>query len=187
MITQPIALTASVLIVLALAGARSAAGRRANHTRIPPQAGRALARTTPGGDRRHRRGPPGGLPVPPAADKNTGAAILICPGGGFTTRCMDFEGVLVARWLNAHGIAGFVLRYRIRPMYGMKESLRDAQRGAQFIRAHADEFHIAPDRLGIVGFSAGGELAATAATRPLAARPDAATTRSTGSRAGPIS
>src|SRR6476646_4752944 len=90
---------------------------------------------------------PAVYPFLPPADKNTGAAILICPGGGFTTRCMDFEGVLVARWLNAHGIAGFVLRYRIRPMYGMKESLRDAQRGMQFIRAHADEYHIAADRL----------------------------------------
>jgi acetyl esterase/lipase len=116
---------------------------------------------------------PAVYPFLPPADRNTGAAILVCPGGGYTTRCADFEGVLVARWLNARGIAAFVLRYRIRPMYGMKESLRDAQRGMQFIRAHADEYHIAADRLGIIGFSAGADLAANAAMRPVAGTPDA--------------
>ena len=53
------------------------------------------------------------------------AAILVCPGGAFTTRAVDFEGVLVARWLNEHGIAAFVLRYRIRPLYQVKDAVAD--------------------------------------------------------------
>lgn len=113
-------------------------------------------------------------PFPAPPDHNTGAAILVCPGGGFTTRCTDFEGVLVARELNARGIGAFVLRYRIRPIYTMKESLADAARGMQFLRAHAGEFHLAPDRLGVIGFSAGAELAAAASLRPVPAKADAA-------------
>ena len=111
-------------------------------------------------------------PFPAPAANNTGAAILVCPGGGFTTRCTDFEGVLVARRLNAMGIGAFVLRYRIRPIYTMKESLADAARGMQFLRAHADEFHFAPSRLGAIGFSAGAELAAAASLKPVAPKPD---------------
>ncbi|HEY2787236.1 MAG TPA: alpha/beta hydrolase [Fimbriiglobus sp.] len=101
-------------------------------------------------------------PYLPPADKNTGAAILICPGGGFTTRCADFEGVLVAQWLKARGIASFILRYRIRPLYGIKDSVRDANRAMQYVYEHAKEYRIDPKRVGIMGFSAGAELAAAA-------------------------
>lgn len=107
-------------------------------------------------------------PYLPSADKNTGAGILICPGGGFMTRCADYEGVVVAQWLKARGLAGFILRYRIRPIYGMKESLADAQRGLQFLRAHAAEYRLASNRLGIIGFSAGATLAGSAAGQTLA-------------------
>lgn len=103
----------------------------------------------------------------PEASKNTGAAILVCPGGGFLTRCTDFEGTLVANWLKDRGIAAFILRYRIRPIYTMKESLADAQRGMQFVRSHASEFQISANRIGIIGFSAGAELAASACIRTL--------------------
>jgi acetyl esterase/lipase len=109
----------------------------------------------------------------PAADQNTGAAVLVCPGGGFTTRCVDFEGVLVAQWLKSHGVAGIILRYRIRPLYAMKDSLLDAQRGIQYVRAHADELRVDPNRIGIIGFSAGAELAASASMRTLPAKADA--------------
>lgn len=105
-------------------------------------------------------------PFLPAADKGTGAAVLICPGGGFMTRCMDHEGVLIAQWFQARGVAGFVLRYRIRPLYPMAESVRDANRAMQFLRANANQFKISPDRIGIIGFSAGAELAAAATFRP---------------------
>ncbi len=110
-------------------------------------------------------------PYLPSAEKNTGAAVLVCPGGGFLTRCSDHEGVLVAQWLQAHGIAGFVLRYRIGPIYSRQESLLDAQRALRHLRAHAAEFHLSPDRIGIIGFSAGGELAGMTAAQALAAKP----------------
>ena len=96
---------------------------------------------------------------PAPASNNTGAAVLILPGGGFTNRCMDNEGVQVAKFLNRHGIAGFVLRYRIGPNYPSRTvSTMDAHRAMRLLRARATEFKIAPDRIGTIGFSAGGEL-----------------------------
>jgi len=117
---------------------------------------------------------PAVYPYLPDPDKRTGAAILVCPGGGFTTRCADFEGVLIARWLQDRGIAAFILRYRIRPLYTMKESIQDANRAMQFLRSRAKEFGIAPDRIGAIGFSAGAVLAATATFAPLAGSAEAA-------------
>jgi acetyl esterase/lipase len=112
-------------------------------------------------------------PFLPPPDKNTGAAILVCPGGGFTTRCMDQEGVLVAQWLNARGIAAFALRYRIGPIYSRRESQQDAHRAMQYLRAHADEYHTSPDRIGIIGFSAGAELACLATFNPVEGKAEA--------------
>lgn len=114
------------------------------------------------------------IPVLPDAANNTGAAILICPGGGFTTRAVDHEGVLVAQWLKQRGIASFILRYRIRPLYERKDWLMDAQRAMQHIRANAKEFRIAPNRIGIIGFSAGADLAYDASLSPLPGNPEAA-------------
>jgi predicted esterase len=106
------------------------------------------------------------MPYLPAAEKNTGAAILICPGGGFSNRATDHEGVLIGQWLKARGIAGFVLRYRIRPLYTPNDATLDGQRAMRFIRAHASEYRIDPNRLGIIGFSAGGELASNVVFKP---------------------
>jgi predicted esterase len=108
----------------------------------------------------------------PDPDKATGAAILVCPGGGFMTRCVDWEGVQVAQWLKARGIAGFVLRYRIRPMYTTAESLMDAQRAMQYLRMHAADYKIATNRIGIIGFSAGAELASMVTVSAVAAKPE---------------
>ena len=100
---------------------------------------------------------------PAPAANNTGAAFLIIPGGGFTNRCMDNEGVQVAQFLNRHGISGFVLRYRIGPNYPSREiSTKDGQRGQRYVRLHAARFGVAPDRIGVIGFSAGGSLIADA-------------------------
>jgi acetyl esterase/lipase len=115
---------------------------------------------------------PAVFPYLPDPAVRTGAAILVCPGGGFTTRCADFEGVLIARWLQDHGIAAFILRYRIRPLYTMKESVQDANRAMQFLRSRAKEYGIAQDRIGAIGFSAGAELAAAATFAPLAGSAD---------------
>jgi acetyl esterase/lipase len=117
---------------------------------------------------------PAVIPFIPDAAKSTGAAVLVCPGGAFTTRATDHEGVLVAQWFKARGVAAFLLRYRLRPLYAREHWLRDGQRGLQFVRAHAKEYGVSPHRVGIIGFSAGANLAADAAFHTLPARPDAA-------------
>src|SRR5205807_6351738 len=93
---------------------------------------------------------PAVYPYLPGAARNTGAAILVCPGGGNQTRCVDFEGVLIAQWFKEHGIAAFVLRYRVAPLYTGAEARLDTQRGVQFLRANAEKFKIAPDRIGTI-------------------------------------
>ena len=88
---------------------------------------------------------------------------------------MQHEGEDVARWLNAHGVAAFVLKYRLGPVYHHPIELGDAQRAIRLVRVNAKEYGIAPDRLGMWGFSAGGHLAATAGTHfdaGVAASPD---------------
>ncbi len=96
---------------------------------------------------------------PAPAGNNTGAAVLVLPGGAFTNRGMDNEGVHIAKFLNRNGIAGFVLRYRIGGNYPSRNiSTMDAHRAMQYLRAHAAEFKISPDRIGTIGFSAGSEL-----------------------------
>ncbi len=100
----------------------------------------------------------------PSKEKATGAAVVIFPGGGYGALAMDHEGVQVARWLNKHGIAGMVVRYRLGPKYHHPTELHDAQRAIRYTRAHAKEWGIDPERVGILGFSAGGHLASTAGT-----------------------
>jgi hypothetical protein len=109
----------------------------------------------------------------PDADKNTGCAIVVCPGGGFTHRATDYEGVIIAEWLRSHGIAAFVLRYRIHPLYKNSDAVADAHRAMQFLRVHADEYKISTDRIGMIGFSAGSELACLAAFSAADGKPDA--------------
>ena len=89
------------------------------------------------------------------------------------TRAVDHEGVLIARWLQSRGVAGFILRYRIRPAYTTDESLQDADRGLRYLHAHSGDFHIDPDRIGVIGFSAGATLASNAAIRADSGRSDA--------------
>jgi acetyl esterase/lipase len=96
---------------------------------------------------------------PAPAAHNTGAAFLVLPGGAFTNRCMDNEGVQIARFLNRNGIGGFVVRYRIGPNYpGRSISTMDGLRAMRYLRAHAADYGISPDRVGVIGFSAGAEL-----------------------------
>jgi acetyl esterase/lipase len=99
----------------------------------------------------------------PDPDKATGAAIVICPGGGYAMQVIGGEGHGIAKWLNSHGIAGIVLQYRL-PRGNHHLPLADAQRAIRVARAHAAEWKIDPKRIGIIGFSAGGHLASTAAT-----------------------
>ena len=91
-------------------------------------------------------------------------AVIICPGGSYTNLAMNHEGRQVANYLNSMGIAGFVLKYRLGPRYHHPVEIGDAQRAIRMLRSHAAEWHIAADRIGIMGFSAGGHLAASAST-----------------------
>ena len=106
----------------------------------------------------------------PPAEKNTGTAMLICPGGGYWDLYWDLEGEEVAAWLNSRGIAGIILKYRVprRPgdVKGVPPAgpLADAQRAVSLVRSHASEWSIDPKRIGMVGFSAGGHLALATAT-----------------------
>src|SRR5215213_8129998 len=103
---------------------------------------------------------PAVIPFVPEPSKRNGAAVLVVPGGGFTIRAVDHEGVLVAQWLKDHGITAFLLRYRLRPLYTRNDWVLDGQRAMQYIRAHAIEYHISTNRIGAVGFSAGATLIA---------------------------
>ncbi|HUR57363.1 MAG TPA: alpha/beta hydrolase, partial [Opitutaceae bacterium] len=96
---------------------------------------------------------------PASGASSTRAAFLVVPGGAFTNRGMDNEGVQIARFLNRHGIGGFVLRYRIGPNYPSRTiSTADGQRAMRLIRTEAATFGVDPNRLGVIGFSAGAEL-----------------------------
>jgi acetyl esterase/lipase len=98
-------------------------------------------------------------------EKPNGAAVVICPGGGYGGLAMDHEGHQIGRWLNEHGIAGFICDYRHRGKgYGHPAPLQDAQRAIRTVRARASEFGVDPQKIGILGFSAGGHLASTAVT-----------------------
>jgi acetyl esterase/lipase len=99
----------------------------------------------------------------PAANP-TKTAVVIAPGGGYQHLSMVREGSDVAAWLNSHGIAAIQLRYRIGPKYHNPIELDDAQRAIRMVRAHAAEYGIAADHIGMWGFSAGGHLTATAGT-----------------------
>jgi len=100
----------------------------------------------------------------PSPEKATGAAVVICPGGGYGHLAVGHEGKDVAEWLNSLGVAGCMLKYRLGPRYRHPAPLRDAQRAIRIVRSRAKEWGIDPQRIGILGFSAGGHLASTAET-----------------------
>ncbi len=107
----------------------------------------------------------------PAKDKATGAAVIICPGGGHRELVFKAEGDEPARYLNQLGMAAFALKYRLgreanSPYSIQKHALEDGQRAMRLVRSRAKEWGIAPDRVGIMGFSAGGEVASMVAYAP---------------------
>lgn len=118
----------------------------------------------------------------PAADKATGCAVIVTPGGGHARLAIQHEGYAVAEWLAEHGVAAFILKYRLardeanpkdapQPYTIDRDELGDAQRAIRLVRSRAAEWGVRPDAVGILGFSAGGEVAILAATRGKAGDP----------------
>jgi acetyl esterase/lipase len=105
-----------------------------------------------------------------AADRATGVAVVVCPGGGYNNLAWDHEGEQVARWLNSIGVTAAVLKYRVPRREGSPrdqpppQALTDAQRALSLVRSKAADWGVDPKRIGILGFSAGGHLSAWAAT-----------------------
>lgn len=109
-------------------------------------------------------------PYLPRAGEGTGAAVIIAPGGGHYQLSIDHEGYDVAKWLSGHGVAAFVLKYRLAKEKGSTytvdgDELADIQRAIRLVRSKAAEWKVDPARVGVMGFSAGGELAVLASTR----------------------
>jgi acetyl esterase/lipase len=100
----------------------------------------------------------------PVKNQANGTGMIVCPGGSYRALADNHEGRQVANWLNSLGIAAFVLKYRLGPRYHHPIELGDAQRAIRFARSHAAEYGVLPDRIGVMGFSAGGHLAATMGT-----------------------
>jgi acetyl esterase/lipase len=92
-------------------------------------------------------------------------AVVVAPGGGYRALSMNKEGRIPATYLNSLGVAAFVLKYRLGPKYRHPIELGDIQRAIRILRSRATEWHLAPDRIGVMGFSAGGHLASTASTQ----------------------
>jgi dienelactone hydrolase len=110
------------------------------------------------------------IPYLPRADVATGAAVIVAPGGGHSELWMDHEGYAVAEWLSNHGVAAFILKYRLARQkdssYTVEGTeLSDMQRAMRTVRSRSKEWGLDPARVGVMGFSAGGELAALASTR----------------------
>mgnify|MGYP001545228474 CR=1 FL=1 len=110
----------------------------------------------------------------PAGVNATKTGVVVAPGGGYMHLATEKEGTDVARWLNARGVAAFVLKYRLGPVYHNPIELEDAQRAIRMVRANAAEYGVAEDHIGMWGFSAGGHLTATAGTHFDAGNPSAA-------------
>ncbi len=116
---------------------------------------------------------------PPPREKATGAAVVICPGGGHRELWPMHEGENVALWLADRGVAAVVLRYRLAREKGSPykidvHALQDGQRAVRLVRSHAKEWGVNPDRVGMMGFSAGGEVVALVCRHPDKGNPDAA-------------
>lgn len=100
----------------------------------------------------------------PASQNKVPTSVIVFPGGGYMHLSMEHEGSEIAEWLNGLGVFAFVLKYRLGPKYHHPIELGDAQRAIRYVRAHAADYGINPQRIGIWGFSAGGHLASSAGT-----------------------
>ncbi|WP_422925317.1 alpha/beta hydrolase [Singulisphaera sp. PoT] len=151
------------LFVLALAASTLSAAEMPKTLPLWPEgAPGALGKET--GDEFHAGDIPTLTVYKPEAEKATGASVVVCPGGGYGFLATEHEGKHVADWLNSLGVTAVVLKYRLAPKYHHPAMIEDAQRAIRTVRANAKEWKLDPKRVGILGFSAGGHLASTAAT-----------------------
>jgi acetyl esterase/lipase len=146
-----------------------AAGAQAQSTVIPlwPE-GVPNAKANPGPEKRDGElishvSQPTLTYYPAAGERAARTAVIICPGGGYEFLAFDHEGRQYAQWLSRLGVAAFVLKYRLSD-FGHPAPLQDVLRALRTVRAHAADYGVAPDRIGVMGSSAGGHLAASAAT-----------------------
>ena len=100
----------------------------------------------------------------PNRSQATGVMVVICPGGGYQNLAMDHEGHQVARWFTSRGVAAAIVKYRLGPKYRHPAPLQDVLRAIRVVRSRAAELNVKADRIGVMGFSAGGHLASSAAT-----------------------
>jgi len=107
-----------------------------------------------------------------ADDNSTHTVVVVFPGGGYSCIAQANEGIPIAQWWNARGVSAAVVTYRIAPEFHYPAPIEDGRRAVQWVRAHADEFRAAPNHLGLMGFSAGGHLAAITATTAFDPLPD---------------
>lgn len=131
---------------------------------VDPALGIRTVELWPGGAPGAKGTEPGDVPAvsvfTPRRGKSNGTAVVIAPGGAYLGLASDLEGSEVAEWFAARGIAAFVLRYRLGAKYLYPIPLQDAQRAVRFVRANAAKYGVDPGRVGMMGFSAGGHLAA---------------------------
>lgn len=102
------------------------------------------------------------------------SAVIVCPGGGYRSLAYPKEGTQIAEWLNLRGITAFILTYRLSPRYHYPQPILDGYRSVRWVRSHAAEYHVDPDRIGMWGFSAGGHLVGMVGTHFDAGNPRAA-------------
>jgi acetyl esterase/lipase len=105
----------------------------------------------------------------PAVASGVKSAVIVLPGGGYNHVVMEKEGATEAKWLAAHGVVAFVLQYRLSPWYRYPVPMMDGARAVRYVRSHAAEYGVDPNKIGVWGFSAGGHLAGYLATEPFKA------------------
>ncbi len=166
-------ISTGTLLTVFLLGVTAAAADSAPKTYPlwPDGAPGALGKET--GDAFHAGDVPTITVYAPDPARANGASVVICPGGGYGFLATEHEGSEVAGWLNSVGVTGVMLKYRLGPKYRHPVMLQDAQRAVRTVRARAKEWGLDPRRVGVLGFSAGGHLASTAATHFDAGNPDA--------------
>ncbi len=119
----------------------------------------------PGATGTEEKDMPSLIRYPASASMATGAAVVVCPGGGYNMLAMDHEGHQIAQWLNSFGVSAYILTYRLgKNGYKHPIPMNDGKRAIRTVRANAEEWGIDPNRIGVLGFSAGGHMASTLGT-----------------------